>query len=116
MTLVYRFLDKLRTQQVSPTDLVGPIGIFKTAYAVASQGFADLLLFLTLIGANLAVVNFLPIPILDGGYMVFLAYEGVTGRPPGERVYVAMLYLGLLLILFLMIWALGLDVGLIPRG
>jgi len=116
MTLVYRFLDKLRTQQVSPTALVGPIGIFKTAYAVASQGFADLLLFLTLIGANLAVVNFLPIPILDGGYMVFLAYEGVTGRPPGERVYVAMLYLGLLLILFLMIWALGLDVGLIPRG
>jgi len=109
MTLVYRFLGKLGTQ-VSPTAFGGPISIFDMAYRFASQGFADLLLFLTIIGANLAVINFLPIPVLDGGHMVFLAYEGVTGKPPSEKVHLTLTYLGLTFILGLMLWVLGLDV------
>jgi regulator of sigma E protease len=55
------------------------------------------------------VINFLPIPVLDGGHMVFLAYEGITGKPPSEKVHVALTYLGLLFILGLMLWVLGLD-------
>jgi regulator of sigma E protease len=108
MTLVYRFLGKLGTQ-VSPTAFGGPISIFEMAYRFASQGFADLLLFLTIIGANLAVINFLPIPVLDGGHMVFLAYEGITGKPPSEKVHLTLTYLGLTFILGLMLWVLGLD-------
>ncbi len=109
MTLVYRFLGKLGTQ-VSPTAFGGPISIFDMAYRFASQGFADLLLFLTIIGANLAVINFLPIPVLDGGHMVFLIYEGITGKPPSEKVHLTLTYLGLTFILGLMLWVLGLDV------
>jgi regulator of sigma E protease len=109
MTLVYRFLGKLGTQ-VSLTGLAGPGRIAEIAYLSASQGFADLLMFLTLIGANLAVVNFLPIPVLDGGHMVFLAYEGITGKPPSERVHVTLTYLGLLIVLALMAWVIGLDI------
>ena len=116
MTIVYRFLEKLGTQQVSPTALQGPVGIFEIAYHVASQGFADLLLFLTVIGANLAVVNFLPIPVLDGGHMVFLLYEGITGKPPGEKIHVALTYLGLIFLLGLMIWVFGLDISRFSRG
>ena len=85
------------------------------AYASASEGVAQLLIFVCLISANLAVINFLPIPVLDGGHMVFLAYEGVRGKPPSERVHVGLSYLGLLFILGLMIFVLGLDFGCIPR-
>ena len=72
-------------------------------------------MFLCLISANLAVVNMLPIPVLDGGHMIFLAYEGIRGKPPSEKVHVGLSYIGLILLLTLMVWVLGLDFGLIPR-
>ena len=81
----------------------------------AKDGIGNLLVFLTLLSANLAVLNFLPIPILDGGHMVFLAWEGIRGKPPDERVQLALTYCGLLLILTLMVWVLGLDLDLISR-
>ena len=59
---------------------------------------------------NLAVVNFLPIPILDGGHMAFLIYEGIFRRKPTERMILAANYLGLLLILSLMLFVFGLDI------
>ena len=85
------------------------------ALQAADQGTAKLLLFLTMLSANLAVINFLPIPLLDGGHMVFLLYEGIRGKPADERVQVVLTYLGLILILTLMVWVLGLDFGLISR-
>jgi len=113
--LVYRFIQKLGTQDVSPRALGGPVSIFIVAKSEAEQGASRLLIFLTLLSANLAVINFLPIPLLDGGHMVLLAYEGVRGKPPDERVQVVLTYIGLAFILTLMIWVLGLDFGWIPR-
>ena len=75
----------------------------------------ELLIFLTLLSANLAVINFLPIPLLDGGHMVLLAYEGIRGKPADERVQIVLTYIGLVFILTLMIWVLSLDFGWIPR-
>lgn len=115
LTTVYRTLAKLLGQQVSATALGGPVEIIRQASYAASRGVSEFMLFLTLISANLALLNFLPIPVLDGGHMVFLAYEGITGRVPNERVHVGLMYLGLLLLLGLMIWVLGLDFGLISR-
>ena len=77
--------------------------------------FSQLLLFLTMLSANLAVVNFLPIPVLDGGHMVFLTWELITRKPPSERVVIALSYVGLILILSLMLWVFGLDLGLVSR-
>lgn len=115
VTLIYRILNRLGRGDVSPRALVGPIGLVQTAYRVASQGAGRFLLFLTLLSANLAVVNFLPIPVLDGGHMVFLIYEGIRGKPPSEAVYVGLSYLGLAIILGIMLWVFGLDLGFIAR-
>jgi len=112
--LVYRTLHKLGSQ-VSLKALGGPVAIFSAAKGAADEGLANLLIFLTMLSANLAVLNFLPIPLLDGGLMVLLIYEGIRGKPADERVQVALTYVGLAFILVLMVWVLGLDFGLIPR-
>jgi regulator of sigma E protease len=115
LSLVYRFLHKLTSNQISPRLLGGPIEIAKQAGKSAEAGFSNFLLFLTMLSANLAVVNFLPIPVLDGGHMVFLVYEWIRGKPPSEGVVAVLSYLGLALILSLMMFVFGLDLGLIPR-
>ncbi|MCE9631118.1 MAG: site-2 protease family protein [Planctomycetia bacterium] len=115
LSMVYGFLGKLTKREISPRLLGGPIEIAKQAGRSASEGFGRLLLFLTMLSANLAVVNFLPIPVLDGGHMVFLAYELIRGKPPSEGVVAVLSYLGLALILSLMFFVFGLDLGLIPR-
>jgi regulator of sigma E protease len=115
LSLVYSFLQKLTSNQISPRLLGGPIEIAKQAGRSAQEGFGRLLLFLTMLSANLAVVNFLPIPVLDGGHMVFLLYELIRGKPPSENVVAVLSYLGLALILTLMMFVFGLDLGLIPR-
>ena len=115
LSLVYGFLRKLTSNQISPRLLGGPIEIAKQAGRSAQEGFSQLLLFLTMLSANLAVVNFLPIPVLDGGHMVFLLYELIRGKPPSEGVVAALSYVGLALLLTLMLFVFGLDLGLIPR-
>jgi regulator of sigma E protease len=115
LLMVYRFLQRLSQAQISPKMLGGPVTIARVAGQSAEEGFAALLMFLTMLSANLAVVNFLPIPVLDGGHMVFLIYEGIMGKPPSERVFVLLSYLGLAFILTLMLFVLGLDFGFISR-
>ncbi|MBN2475923.1 MAG: site-2 protease family protein [Pirellulales bacterium] len=107
--VVYRFLQKLGTQ-ISPKALGGPISIFQVAKRAAEQSTSDLLIFLTLLNANLAVINFLPIPLLDGGHMILLAWEGIRRKPADERVQIVLTYIGLVFILGLMVWVIGLDV------
>jgi regulator of sigma E protease len=109
LTMVFRFLQKLGTQ-VPVTMLGGPGTIAVAAGAHASQGLPSLLIFLTMLSANLAVINFLPIPLLDGGHMVFLAYEGVRGRPASERFVLALHLAGFVFIIGLMVFVIGLDV------
>lgn len=115
LTLVLAFLRNLGTQQISPRALGGPGTIAKVAGQAAYEGLPTLLIFLTMLSANLAVLNFLPIPLLDGGHMLFLAWEGIRGKPADERVQMALTYLGFIFIVGLMIWVIGLDVGLISR-
>ena len=111
---VYSFLRRIGTQ-ISPFALGGPKTIAEAAGGAAYQGVPQLLIFLTLLSANLAVVNFLPIPLLDGGHMVFLVLEGIFRRPVSEKVVVAFHYLGFIFIISLMLFVLGLDFGLISR-
>ena len=111
MLMVYRFLHKLVSGQVSPQLLGGPGTIAAVAGMSAKQGAASLLLFLTMLSANLAVVNFLPIPVLDGGHMVFLMLEAIFRRPVSEKIVIPLTWAGLLLILALMLFVIGLDVN-----
>lgn len=110
LTMVVRFLQKLGTQ-VPITMLGGPGTIAAAAGSEASKGISSLLIFLTMLSANLAVINFLPIPLLDGGHMVFLAYEGLRGRPANERVVVALHTVGFVFIISLMLFVIGLDIS-----
>lgn len=114
--MVYRFLQKLAARQVSPKALGGPVSIFRVAKHYAEKGTSDLLIFLTLLSANLAVINFLPIPMLDGGHMVLLAWEGIRGKPASEQVQGVLAYVGLAFLLSLMIWVIGLDIWRLVSG
>jgi len=87
-TRVVTVLKKLVTGGLSPMNLVGPLSIVYVAGSEASQGLPRLLMFLTFLSANLAVLNFLPIPALDGGHMLFLIAEGIRGKPVDERMQV----------------------------
>ena len=80
------------------------------SYRIAGEDFWQFLLFLGMISVNLAVVNFLPIPVLDGGHMVFLILEKILGRPVPEKIFAIATYMGLALILALMVFVINLDV------
>ncbi|MEM6258202.1 MAG: site-2 protease family protein [Planctomycetota bacterium] len=112
----YITLLRLIQGDVKLYNLRGPVGIIDTGTQVAQQGFPYLLFFLGLISVNLAVINFLPIPIVDGGHMVFLIWEKVTGKPPSEKLQVASLYVGLGLIGFVFIATFYFDVMRIITG
>ena len=109
LTMVVRILSKLGSQ-IPLKELSGPISIAKFAGQAAQQGPATLLLFLTLLSANLAVLNLLPIPILDGGHLIFLAYEGIRGKPADERVQVGLSIVGLAFLVGLMLYVTGNDI------
>jgi regulator of sigma E protease len=106
---IYMTLRNLISRDLSPQNLSGPVGIAKAAYAVSKQGIPQLLMFLGLLSINLAILNFLPIPVLDGGHMVFLIWEGVTRRKPSEKVLIAASYVGMAFVLGLMLFVLYLD-------
>ncbi len=101
-TLFDEFLKGFRamfTGRVSPKTISGPVGILSMTYSAASQGMGDLLLLLALISVNLAIVNFLPIPITDGGHFMFLLYEKIRGRRMSEEVQGVLLWAGLAFLL-----------------
>jgi len=108
---VVLILHSLVTAQVSATNLSGPAGIIVAASGFASEGFSSLLIFLTILSANLAVLNFLPIPALDGGHMLFLAAEGVRGKPVDERLQIRLTIAGVICLLSLMVFATAMDIG-----
>ncbi len=110
-TRVLQFLHKLVTGKVSPKNLGGPGTIAAVATSEASQGPSRLLLFLTLLSANLAVVNFLPIPVLDGGHMMFLAYEGLFRRPVTPAVQNILMLVGFVMIISLMLFVVAMDIN-----
>ncbi len=107
--LILGFLRDLVTLDVSPRD-VGSIGTIAVASGqAASEGMGEFLRFMALFSVNLAVLNMLPIPILDGGHMVFLGIELVRGEKLTVKQRVRWSQVGLFVVLGIMVWALGND-------
>src|SRR5205823_1510356 len=104
LMMVVGFLKKLVRGDISPKLVGGPVAIGAQAFHFAKDGIPAFLLFLTMISANLAVINFLPIPVLDGGHMVFLAYEGIFRKPVTEKVVNALSIAGFLMLVCLMLF------------
>lgn len=95
---VYLTLQRLFQGTVPLQNLSGPIGILSAGSSAADRGMDYLLWFTAMISANLAVVNFLPIPIVDGGLFLFLLLEKITGKPPSPRLQNAAQVFGLVLL------------------
>jgi len=98
MIQVYLTLTRVFQGSVHPKNFQGPVGIAHTGTKIAKQGWTYLIFFLGLISVNLAVINFLPIPIVDGGHIVFLIIEKIKGSPVGPRIQTAALFVGLALL------------------
>jgi regulator of sigma E protease len=102
MESVLLTVRSLITQRVSVKKLGGPIMIAEITYKVQESGWARFLYILAIISINLAILNLLPIPVLDGGQIVLLVAEKIRGKPLPERVVGALQLVGLVLILGLM--------------
>ena len=109
-SLTFVSLYKLLIGAVSADNLAGPLGIADMAGSSAAMGTYSLLLFLAIISVNLGIVNLLPIPVLDGGHLVFFIIEGIKGSPISEKIQMWSLRAGLSFILCLIIFATGNDI------
>ncbi len=100
---IYAMIRGLAQGRVGPEGVAGPLRIAQVAYETARSSLTDLIRFLGILSINLAVINFLPIPPLDGGQMLFLAAEKVRGRPLPDSALSAGILIGIFLVFCLMI-------------
>jgi regulator of sigma E protease len=98
VVLTYLTIFRLAQGSVGVDQLRGPVGIVHLGSRVADRGFMYLIFFLAMISVNLAVLNFLPLPIVDGGLFLYLIYEKFKGRPPSIAFQNAAALLGLMII------------------
>jgi regulator of sigma E protease len=108
--LVLGFLGQLVTGRASPRELGGPIMIGQYSGRFARMGPAAFISFMAFLSLNLAILNLLPIPILDGGHLVFLIIEAVRGRAVSLEVRARLSQFGFVLLLALMVWVITSDV------
>ncbi len=86
----------------SAKELAGPIAIAQMSGAVVQEGIPPLLTFMAIISISLGLINLFPVPMLDGGHLLFYAFEAVRGRPLGQRAQEYGFRVGLLLVIGLM--------------
>ena len=90
----------------------GPVGIANMASSAAQQSFSSLLIFTAILSINLGILNLLPVPILDGGHILFLFFEMLTGRPVPPPIQVRLYQIGAFLLLALFLYATFSDIFL----
>jgi regulator of sigma E protease len=102
-------IRKMLVGLISPTNLSGPITIAQMAGDTARTGLETFVSFLAYLSISLAVLNLLPIPVLDGGHLLYYFVEAVRGRPVSERAQALGLRIGLAMVGTLMLMALYFD-------
>ncbi len=104
------------TGEISTCNLSSPVGIAQASGEMAAEGLGTYIQFLGLLSTAIGLLNLFPIPILDGGHLVFHAYEAISGRKPSERALRVLTMIGLTIILAIMFLALANDTvpGLCP--
>jgi regulator of sigma E protease len=110
ITLMGSFVAGMFDGRHSAREMGGPILIAQISGAASRAGIATLLFFAALLSINLAVMNLLPIPALDGGHLALLAVEKVRGRPAGDRAQAVLGRIGLATVAMMMVWAVTADV------
>lgn len=107
--LTAKGLWKIVSRQIDSSNIGGPIQIASEAGRQAKEGAASLALFTAIISVNLALLNLLPVPMLDGGHLFFFVIEGIMGRPLSLRKREAAQQFGFVLLMLLMVYALYND-------
>jgi regulator of sigma E protease len=102
--LTVEVVIKLVTGSLSAKQVGGPILIVDAAAKAASVGIFTYFNFIAIISINLAILNLLPVPVLDGGHVMFLTYEALRGRPLSDRIMMAANKVGLTLLLLLILF------------
>ncbi|PJI91950.1 regulator of sigma E protease [Yoonia maricola] len=100
--------------QISTCNLSGPVGIAETSGSMAEQGAQSFIWFIGALSAAVGLINLFPIPVLDGGHLIFYAYEAITRRKPNDRAVQVFMFVGLSLILSLMTFTILNDTILCP--
>lgn len=95
--------------KISSCNISGPITIAKVSGQMAQQGVANFIFFIALLSTAIGLMNLFPVPVLDGGHLVFFAYEAVTGKPPSDKALRILMTVGLVMILSLMVFAITND-------
>ena len=111
-----RMLGKMLLGEVSWRNLSGPVTIADFAGQSAQMGWVSYLTFLALISISLGVLNLLPIPLLDGGHLMYYAIEIIKGRPVSERAMELGQRVGLALLLVMMAFAFYNDLNRLLTG
>lgn len=104
------FIQQLVNQQASADQLGGPLRIAGLSRDVASVSFVELFRFIAIISINIGLINLFPIPLLDGGHLIFYGIEAIRGRPLSERTLEIGFRIGFVLVIMLMIFATRNDV------
>ncbi|RBW44470.1 RIP metalloprotease RseP [Loktanella sp. D2R18] len=99
---------------ISTCNMSGPIGIAETSASMARQGTQSFIWLIGMLSAAVGIMNLLPIPVLDGGHLVFYGYEAVARRKPSEKAIQVFMSIGLTLILTMMLFTLLNDTILCP--
>jgi regulator of sigma E protease len=115
--MIFKFLGGLIQHRVSPKSLAGPIGIAQMSSQAAEEGPWTYLLFMAFVSLQLAIINLLPIPILDGGTLLVLIIEMLLQREVSLQVKETALKLGFVLLMMLMVFVIYNDISRIfTRG
>ena len=102
---IFSYLGEMISGKRGAEDLGGPLRIAKLSGQMAQGGFDNLIFFMAALSVNLGLINLFPIPLLDGGHLLFFAAEAIRGRPLGERAQEYGFRIGLAMVLTLMLFA-----------
>ena len=115
--LIFRFLEGIVERRISAKSLTGPVGIAQMSGQAAKQGPSAFIMLMSMVSLNLAVINLMPLPILDGGSVVMLVIEMVMRRDMSMSVKEAVFKVGFVFIMMLVAFVLYNDITkILPAG
>lgn len=109
--LTLKMIGRMIIGEASVENLSGPISIAQYAGKSASYGFVAFMQFLAMVSVSLGVLNLLPIPVLDGGHLIFFLAEGIQGRPLSDQAQMLFQQVGMFVLICLMLFASYMDLG-----
>ena len=108
----FKGLKSMFLLEVNKKEIVGPIGIAKISGSVLDKGFFSIIFLMAVLSINLGLINLLPIPALDGGYLVLFIYEYIFKKPVSSKIQLILLKFGFIFLLSLMLLVTAFDLGL----